>query len=374
MSFAVPSEAELAALSTQVVIAAFALGAAFGAVVHRTNFCTMGSVADIVGFGDWTRMRMWALAVAVAIAGTAALAAFGLIDPAASFYTTPRFTPLAYVVGGLLFGFGMVLAGGCGSKSLVRAGAGSLKALVVVCVMGLFAYITLRGVLGVFRVYGLEAVGVEFATTQDLPSLVAGDAGGPGARLAIAAAVAGALLLFVLRDRAALSRDVLMGGLGVGAVIVGVWFVSGHLGHVFEHPSTLEEAYVRTNSGRMEALSFVAPVAWTLDYLMFFSDAGKVMTIGVAAVLGVLAGAAASAVASGRFRWEGFRDTEDTANHLVGAGLMGFGGVTALGCTIGQGLSGVSMLALGSFMTIAAIIAGAVAGLRYQAWRIERLA
>lgn len=369
-----PSEAELAALSTQVVIAAFALGAAFGAVVHRTNFCTMGSVADIVGFGDWTRMRMWALAVAVAIAGTAALAAFGLIDPAASFYTTPRFTPLAYVVGGLLFGFGMVLAGGCGSKSLVRAGAGSLKALVVVCVMGLFAYITLRGVLGVFRVYGLEAVGVEFATTQDLPSLVAGDAGGPGARLAIAAAVAGALLLFVLRDRAALSRDVLMGGLGVGAVIVGVWFVSGHLGHVFEHPSTLEEAYVRTNSGRMEALSFVAPVAWTLDYLMFFSDAGKVMTIGVAAVLGVLAGAAASAVASGRFRWEGFRDTEDTANHLVGAGLMGFGGVTALGCTIGQGLSGVSMLALGSFMTIAAIIAGAVAGLRYQAWRIERLA
>lgn len=368
------SEAEVASLSTQVVIAAFALGAVFGAVVHRTNFCTMGSVADIVGFGDWTRMRMWALAVAVAIAGTAALAAFGLIDPAASFYTTPRFTPLAYVVGGALFGFGMVLAGGCGSKSLVRAGAGSLKALVVVCVMGLVAYVTLRGVLAVLRVYGLEAVGFELAGPQDLPSLVAGAHSGPGARLAFAAAVAGALLLFVLRDRAALSRDVLIGGFGVGAVVVAVWFVSGHLGHVAEHPSTLEAAYLRTNSGRMEALSFVAPLAWTLDYLMFFSDASKVMTIGIAAVLGVLAGAAANAVASGRFRWEGFRDTEDTANHLAGAALMGFGGVTALGCTIGQGLSGVSMLAAGSFVTVAAIIGGAVAALRYQAWRIERLA
>jgi uncharacterized membrane protein YedE/YeeE len=122
----------------------------------------------------------------------------------------------------------------------------------------------------------------------------------------------------------------------------------------------------------MEALSFVAPVAWTLDYLMFFSDTSKVITVGIAAVCGVLAGAALNALLTGRFRWEGFRDTEDTANHLVGAALMGFGGVTAMGCTIGQGLSGVSMLAAGSFMATAAMIVGAVLGLRYQAWRIER--
>jgi uncharacterized protein len=370
----VTPEVNIAALSTQVVVAAFVLGAIFGAIVHRTNFCTMGSVADIVGFGDWTRMRMWALAIAVAVVGTTALAALGLIDPADSIYATKRFTPLAYVVGGLLFGFGMVLAGGCGSKSLIRAGAGSLKALVVLCVMGLVAYITLRGVLGVVRVRAIESVGLQLATSQDLPSLLSGGGASLATmRLVVAGVVAVALLAFVLRDRAALDRNVLLGGIGVGAVIVAVWYVSGHLGHLAEHPDTLEEAYLRTNSGRMEALSFVAPVAWTLDYLMFFSDTSKVVTLGVAAVCGVLAGAALNALASGRFRWEGFRDTEDTANHLVGAVLMGFGGVTAMGCTIGQGLSGVSVLAAGSFVSLAAIIVGAVAGLRYQAWRIERL-
>ncbi|HET9023759.1 MAG TPA: YeeE/YedE family protein [Burkholderiaceae bacterium] len=368
-------EVDIASLSTQVVVAAFVLGALFGAIVHRTNFCTMGSVADIVGFGDWTRMRMWALAIAVAVAGTTLLAAFGLIDPADSFYTSRRFTPLAYVLGGSLFGFGMVLAGGCGSKSLVRAGAGSLKALVVVCVMGLVAYITLRGVLAIVRVRAIESIGFELATTQDLPSVLAGTSASLGlVRLVIAGIVAVALLVFVLRDRAALTKEVVLGGIGVGAVIVAVWYVSGHVGHLAEHPATLEEAYLRTNSGRMEALSFVAPVAWTLDYLMFFSDASKVITVGIASVAGVIAGAAASALLTGRFRWEGFRDTEDTANHLAGAGLMGFGGVTAMGCTIGQGLSGVSMLAVGSVITLAAIVIGAVAALRYQAWRIERMA
>lgn len=368
------SELDIATLSTQVVLATFVLGAVFGAIVHRTNFCTMGSIADVVSFGDWTRLRMWALAAATAVLGTALLAAFGFIDTSASFYTTPRFTPLAYAVGGLLFGFGMVLAGGCGSKALVRTGAGSLKALVVVCVLGLVAYITLRGALALVRVRALEAVGVQFATSQDLPALLAGGKPGAVVQLVVAAAVALALLVFVLRGRASLTRDSVVGGLGVGAVIVAVWFVSGHLGHVAEHPLTLEDTYLRTNSGRMEALSFVAPVAYTLDYLMFFSDASKVVTVGVAAVCGVLVGAAMHAVWTGRFRWEGFRSTEDTANHLIGAALMGFGGVTAMGCTIGQGLSGVSVLALGSWMTVAAIIAGAVAGLRYQAWRIERMA
>jgi uncharacterized membrane protein YedE/YeeE len=370
----VPAEPDIAALSAQVVVAAFVLGAIFGALVHRTNFCTMGSIADVVAFGDWTRMRMWALAAAVAILGTTGLAALGLIDPVGSIYTTPRFTPLAYVVGGLLFGFGMVLAGGCASKALVRTGSGSLKALVVVGVIGVVAYITLRGMLAVVRVRALESVGIQLASSQDLPTLLAGGtSAGAALRLTVAAVLALALLAFVLRGRGALTRDAVIGGVGVGLLIVAVWFVSGHIGHVAEHPLTLEDTYLQTNSGRMEAFSFVAPVAYTLDYLMFFSDASKTVTVGVAAVGGVLAGTAMHAMLTGRFRWEGFRDTEDMANHLVGAALMGFGGVTAMGCTIGQGLSGVSTLAVGSFVALAAIIAGAVAGLRYQAWRIERL-
>jgi uncharacterized membrane protein YedE/YeeE len=368
---AVISDVDFAALSATVVVATFLLAALFGAIVHRTDFCTMGSVADIVNFGDWTRMRMWLLAIAVAILGTNGLAAFGVIDTADSFYTTRRFMPFAHVLGGLLFGFGMVLTGGCGSKLLVRAGGGSLKAVIVLCVMGLVAYVTLRGVLAVVRVTAIESLGAELATPQDLPSLLAGGAAPGGLQIAVAVVLALGLLVFVFRQRDFASFDHLLGGIGIGAIIVAMWYVSGHLGHVAEHPVTLEEVFVRTNSGRMEALSFVAPVAYTLDYLMFFSDTSKVVTIGIAAVLGAAAGAAAHAVLAGRFRWEGFRDTEDTANHLVGASLMGFGGVTALGCTIGQGLSGVSTLAVGSFITLAAIIAGAVAGVRYQAWRIE---
>ncbi|GAB4476391.1 MAG: YeeE/YedE family protein [Burkholderiaceae bacterium] len=365
---------DLPALAATVVAATFALGFVFGAVAQRTGFCTMGAVADIVGFGDWTRMRQWLLAIAVAVLGTNGMAAAGIIDPADAFYTAPRFTVLAYVVGGLAFGFGMVLAGGCGSRSVVRAGGGSLKSLVVVIVLGLTAYLSLRGVLAIVRVYAIEPVDLTFATHQDLPSLLAAATGiaKPALQLSLGLLVGGALLAFALARRDFLRFDNLLAGMAIGTVIAAVWFVSGYLGRLDEHPVTIEKAFIATNSGRMESLSFVAPIAYTLDWLMFFSDRSKVLTLGVAGVLGTFAGSAAYAIASGRFRFEGFTDTEDTANHLVGAALMGFGGVTALGCTIGQGLSGVSTLALGSIVAFAAIVAGAVAGVKYQAWRIER--
>lgn len=365
---------QLPALAATVVASTFALAFVFGAVAQRTGFCTMGAVADAVNFGDWTRMRQWLLAIAVAILGTNGLAATGLIDLTDAFYTTPRFTPLAYVVGGALFGFGMVLAGGCGSRTVVRAGGGSLKSLVVFLVLGLSAYISLRGALGVVRVYGIEPVGVVLPTHQDLPSLLAAATGfsKPALQRALPLLVGGALLVFALAHRDFLRLDNLLAGIAIGGVIVGVWFVSGYVGRLDEHPVTIEKAFVATNSGRMESLSFVAPAAYTLDWLMFFSDRSKTITLGVAGVLGTFAGSAACAIATGSFRFEGFRDTEDTANHLVGATLMGFGGVTALGCTVGQGLSGVSTLALGSILAFASIIAGAVAGVKYQAWRVER--
>jgi len=367
--------ADPADLSIVVLVATFALAVLFGAIAQRTRFCTMGGIADIANFGDWTRMRQWLLAIAVAIGGTTLLDAAGLIDLRASFYTVERFTPLGYALGGLLFGFGMVLAGGCGARSLVRAGAGSLKSLVALLMLAVFAYISLRGFLAIFRVNVLETVGTTFATRQDLPSLLSGSASADvqrAWRLALGLGLAAALALFVLRERSFRTADNLLAGIGIGAVVVGVWFVSGYIGHVAEHPQTLEETWLRTNSRQMESLSFVAPVAWALDYLLFTSDTSKQLTIGIVSVAGLMAGSSAYALATGRFRWEGFGGTEDTANHLVGGALMGFGGVAAVGCTIGQGLSGLSTLALGSFIAVAGIVAGAVLGLRYQAWRLGR--
>jgi uncharacterized membrane protein YedE/YeeE len=179
-------------------------------------------------------------------------------------------------------------------------------------------------------------------------------------------------MLFALIRREARNADVLLGGVGSGAVIVAVWWVSGRLGFVAEHPQTLEATFLATNSHNMESLSFVSPVAYALDWLMLFSDTSRVLTIGIVSTVGGVLGSAAVALAPGNFRWEGFRGVEDTANHLVGGALMGVGGVTALGCTIGQGLSGLSTLALGSAIALAAILAGAVLGLRWQVWRLER--
>jgi uncharacterized membrane protein YedE/YeeE len=366
---------DLSALNTQVLSAAFVLSVIFGAITQRTHFCTMGAVSDVVNMGDWTRMRQWGLAMGVAMIGFAALAYTGLIDPAKTIHASNRWLWLSALVGGSLFGFGMVLASGCGSKTLVRVGGGSLKSLVVLLVMGLTAFATLKGITAVLRVATVDQVAVEFSTIANLPHLAAAAFGLKPAitGLVLGLALGGALMVWALTGPEFCRADNLVGGLGIGAIIVAMWWVSGHLGFVPEHPETLNEAFLATNSGRAEAMSFVAPVAYALDWLLFFSDKSKVLTLGVVSVAGVIAGSALMALWGRTFRWEGFGGTEDVANHLVGAVLMGVGGVTAMGCTIGQGLTGVSTLGATSFVALAAIVAGAVAAFKYQMWRLERM-
>ncbi|MBB3012195.1 YeeE/YedE family protein [Cupriavidus alkaliphilus] len=368
-------EIDLAALSRSVLLSTFVLTFLFGAVLQRTHFCTMGAVSDIVNMGDWSRMRMWVLAIGVAMIGTGVLAWNGAIDPTKTIYAASKLAWLSALAGGLMFGFGMVLASGCGSKTLVRIGTGNLKSLVVFVFLGLSAYMTLRGVFGVVRVNTVDAVALALPTTQDLPSVLAQGTGAARGvlQLGLGLALGGVLAAWALAGRGFRTFDNLLGGVGVGLIIVAMWYVSGHLGYVAEDPNTLEELFVSTNSGRMESLSFVAPYAYTLDWLMLFSDKSKVLTIGIVSVFGVIAGAAAYALATRTFRWEGFGNAEDVANHMVGGILMGAGGVTALGCTVGQGLSGVSTLALGSFIALAGILAGAVLAFRYQMWRLERM-
>lgn len=367
---------DLPALTHTVLLSTFALTFLFGAILQRTHFCTMGAISDIVNIGDWSRMRMWVMAIGVAMIGLGALAWAGQVDPTRTIYTSARLAWLSAAVGGLMFGFGMVLASGCGSKTLVRIGAGNLKSLVVFVFLGLSAYMTLRGLFGVVRVSTVDTVAVTLPATQDLPSLVAHGSGIARAtlQLALGGLIGAALVLWALAGQGFRTADNVLGGLGVGLIIVAMWYVSGHIGYVSEDPNTLEELFVATNSGRMESLSFVAPYAYTLDWLMMFSDKSKVLTIGIVSVVGVIAGAAAYALATRTFRWEGFGNAEDVANHMVGGMLMGAGGVTALGCTIGQGLSGVSTLALGSFIALAGIVAGALLAFKYQIWRLERMA
>ena len=257
-------------------------------------------------------------------------------------------------------------------NNLIRLGGGSLKSLVVFVVMGLAAFATLKGITAVLRVLTVDAVQWPLSGPAFLPDALARWSGASvGAlRLGLGLGLGGLLIAWAASGQ----RDarMLLGGAGIGALVVAAWWLSGHWAEVPEHPETLEHMYAATNTGRIEALSFVTPVAYTLDWLMFFSDRNKVLTVGIVSVLGVVAGAAVHALCTREFRWQGFADTGDLAHHLVGAVLMGVGGVTAMGCTIGQGVSALSTLHLASFPAVLAIIGGAVAALRYQDWRIGR--
>ncbi|XVJ71901.1 MAG: YeeE/YedE family protein [Rhizobacter sp.] len=365
---------DIAAITSHVLWASLALSFVLGLVAQRSHFCTMGALGDIANMGDWSRMRMWVAAMAVAILGFGMMSSWGWVDTSKSLYGGTRWLWLSALVGGLMFGFGMVIASGCGLKTLVRIGGGNLKSLVVFLVMGLAAYATLRGITGVLRTETVDHVAVVLPAGQDLPALLAWWGGLSRAQwsAAMALGLALALMLWVWASPQGREPGVWAYGAVVGALVVLAWWVSGRLGYVPEDPNTLEEAFLATNSKRLEALSFVAPVAYTLDWLLFFSDSARVLTIGVVSVLGVVLGAWVSALGSGSFRWEAFRGVHDLASHWTGAVLMGIGGVTAMGCTVGQGLSGISTLSLGSFTALFGILAGAWMALRWQRWRIER--
>ena len=274
-------ETDLPALTSTVLASAFALAVLFGALAQRTRFCTMGAIADVVGFGDWTRVRLWVLAIATATAGFNAMVGLGWVEARNSIYGGAQLLWLSSIVGGLSFGFGMVLASGCGSKNLVRLGGGNLKSLVVIVLLGVSAFATLKGITAVLRVRTVDRFVVELPGGQDLPSLLAGTVGVAPAQVAwiLGLAIAAALIAWVLSKPQGRAADLWVGGVGIGAVIVAVWWISGRLGHLAEHPVLLEESFLATNSRRMESLSFAAPVGFALDWMLFFSDASKVLTI-----------------------------------------------------------------------------------------------
>ena len=338
----------------------FVLAAVFGFVANKTNFCTMGAVSDMLHMGSRGRLGAWFFAMGLAILGTRALDAAGLVDLADAIYLTPNFGWLGYIVGGIAFGVGMTLAAGCGQRNLVRFGGGSLKALVVLLVLGITAYTTVRGLLGLARIAVFEAPNVDLEMhgldDQGLATLLAPvvgleDAG--SVRTALAVLLGGGLIAFALAQSTfRRSIDNVLAGLVIGAVITGGWYVTGYIGNDDFDPVPLE------------SMTFVAPTGNVINYLMTFT--GSTINFGIAAVLGMIAGSFLYAVVSGSFRVETFSTRSEMLNHLAGGLLMGFGGVLALGCTIGQGVTGVSTLAAGSLIAVASIMFGSVITMKVE--------
>jgi hypothetical protein len=259
-------------------------------------------------------------------------------------------------------------------------GGGSVRSIVVLVFVAIASYMTLKGLFGQWRASWLDPVRVDLGALgwpdQSLATAVARLTGlqPKTALLATMGVVAALLLGFVFKDARFRANRLQVGaGTVLGALVAAGWYVSGHLGYG-ENPDTLETVFFGTNSRTLESMSFVGPLAYTLELLLLWTDRSLHATFGIASVVGVVLGSAAAALAARSFRWEGFASLSDLRNQLLGGVLMGFGGVTALGCTIGQGLSGISTLAIGSFIALAGIVAGSVATLKVTLWREERAA
>ncbi len=345
-------------ITTVVASLGFGLGLVFGITVQRCNFCTMGSISDIVLMGDWNRFRAWMLAVAVAVLGSQALQVSETVDLGETIYLTTNLGWFGAILGGLMFGFGMTMTGGCANKALVRIGGGNLKSVVAILFMGIFAYMTLRGLTGLVRVQiegfsmlDLEALGLE---SQGIPDILTALFGLPeaAARGATVLALAGGLLWFCFKDAGfrGSKRDI-AAGLILGALVPAGWYATGVIGYDEFEPLPLT------------SYTFVAPAGNAIQYLMTFT--GSTIDFGIAVVGGVIAGGFLAAKASGQFRIEAFVDAGDMQRHMIGGALMGMGGIMALGCTIGQGITGLSTLALGSVIALVAIVAGGVFGMKY---------
>ncbi len=344
-------------ITTLIATAGFAAGLIFGATANKTNFCTMGAVSDMVFMGESNRFRAWMLAIAVAILGSQALQVAGQVELSESIYLSSNLGWLGAIVGGLLFGFGMTMAGGCGNKTLVRIGGGNLKSIVVFMVMGIFAYMTLRGLIGLARLE-LEKTNINLAETSKLETssmveMVARlmNAETESIRLAMALIIGGAMLVYIFKSaefRA--SPPDMAAGIIIGLLVPAGWWITGVLGYDDFEPTQLA------------SFTFISPTAETIQYLMTFT--GSTINFGIATVGGVIAGSFLMAVSSKTFYIEAFTERSDMIRHLIGAAIMGVGGVLALGCTIGQGITGMSTLSFGSLIALLSILFGAVWGLR----------
>jgi hypothetical protein len=366
----------------QVLLSVFVIALVMGAVANKTNFCTMGAVSDWVNMGDTGRLRAWLLAMAVALSGVLGLEAMiGLNLNSEVFppYRMASFAWLRYLLGGLMFGIGMTLASGCGNKTLVRIGGGNLKSLVVLVVASIFAYLMVWGDLyGKLFNSWISATAISLSASgmdsQELSTVFAGLFGldaSPSLHLAVGAVVALAMLGFIFSSHEfRRGFDNILSGCVIGlAVVAGWWLTGGSTGVAWKEYADM--AVDVPSRVQVQSYTFISPMGDTARYLMEPANFSFV-NFGVMALSGVILGSLLYALVSRTFRIEWFANREDVINHLIGGSLMGIGGVLAMGCTVGQAITGFSTLAIGSILTFVAIVGGSALTMKYLYWRAMR--
>ena len=371
----------------------FAIALIMGAVVNKTGFCTMGAVSDWVNMGDTGRMRAWILAIAVGVLGVTGLEAAGLVNVTSTFppYRQTNFVWLENVLGGVLFGIGMTLASGCGNKTLIRIGGGNIKSIMVLLVIAVIAYFMINPFPGSDKaLYSTlfyswtNPTAVALTTNQDLGAMLFGDSAATG-RMVAGGIIGGLLLVWAFKSAEfRTSFDNLLGGLVVGLAVLAAWYVTSNVSINADGEMMALQAYVQdwdlyapadavrpAAAGPLasQSFTFINPMGQTLGYVAGGFDR-TLLTFGIMALAGVIAGSLLWALISRSFRIEWFASGRDFINHFIGAVLMGFGGVLAMGCTIGQGITGFSTLALGSIFTFVAIVFGSAVTMKVQYYKM----
>ena len=362
-------------VATQLLIYIGILGFILGFVVTKTNFCTMGAVSDWVNIGDLSRFKSWMLAAAVAILGVTILnyLSFFDINDSRIPYRNSMFAWPRYIIGGLMFGIGMTYASGCGNKVLIRVGGGNLKSLVVLIVAGIMAYIMTRtDFYGIIFHSWMNPISLDLAQIgiidQSLPTIISSIFSINNSthfNLILGVTVSSIMIFMIFKSGKFIqSFDNVFSGIIVGSVIVIAWLLTG---------GVTGQEWIEANdflddplpSVGMQSFTFINPMGETL---IFAGNAANsyYLTFGVTALLSVIIGSFVYSILSKNFRIEWFLSKQDFIRHIIGAVLIGIGGVLAMGCTIGQGVTGISTLAIGSFITLIFIILGAAITMKIE--------
>ena len=375
----------------------FGIALVLGLVVNKTNFCTMGAVSDIVNIGDWGRMRAWLLAIVVALLGVIVLESFGLVAANDAFppYRMGTLTWAENLFGGFIFGIGMTLASGCGNKCLIRIGGGNIKSIMVFLVIGVVAYFMInpfpgsdQTLMSLLFIDWVRPLAVNVGRYQDLGSVISAD-NAVLVRLIVGGLLSFILLVFVFKSAEFRSSfNNILAGLVIGLCVVGAWYISSNINiNIEDEVVALRKAvtpdywdmYEEFHEGieqkpvaaplSPQSFTFINPMGQTVGYVGQGLDR-SLLTFGVMSVFGVILGSLLWSLISKGFRLEWFAGFKDFFNHFIGAILMGLGGVLALGCTIGQGITGISTLAIGSFITFFAIIFGSALTMKIQYYKL----
>jgi uncharacterized protein len=368
----------------EILLYGFILAVIMGAFVNKTNFCTMGAVSDWVNMGDTGRMRSWLFAIAIAMGGLILLESLSLVDldsyelkDLRPPYRMANFEWLRYILGGIMFGIGMTLASGCGNKTLIRIGGGNLKSVVVLVVASYFAYLMAKtDFYGVVFYTWMNPLSVDLSahgmSGQDVGRVIASVTGAESA-INIRAISGGifVLLLMIFIWKSAdfrKSMDNIVGGLAVGLSVVAAWYLTaGEKGQAWlENTSFMD---VPPRGVGAQSFTFTSPMADTFDLALNITKFSFV-TFGVMALAGVITGSFLYAVIFRKFRIEWFQSGKDFFAHAIGGVLMGIGGVLALGCTIGQGVTGFSTMAIGSMMAFVSLVFGCALTMKIQYYKM----